>query len=147
MRHCHIFRQSFTYLIPELTICVTAKKVRCWRNSLQQFSIFITPRCLSCKQQRLRPLSWRFACWMPKCVNHFYTSTAVRTVAYPIQNSIVAHSALASISLMFSPFNLRPIRRQDASLQTPADRTRRVLRYPLWRSSSRCRPHRHLVRK
>lgn len=73
MRHRHIFRQSLAYLIPELTVCVTAKKVRCRRDSLQHFSIFITPRCLSRKQQRLRSFSWLFACWMPEGVSHFYT--------------------------------------------------------------------------
>lgn len=67
------FRQSLAYLIPELTVCVTAKKVRCRRDSLQHFSIFITPRCLSRKQQRLRSFSWLFACWMPEGVSHFYT--------------------------------------------------------------------------
>ena len=73
MRHRHTFRQSLTYLIPELTVCVTAEKVRCRRESLQHFSIFITPRRLSCKQQRICSLSWRFACRMPKCVSHCYT--------------------------------------------------------------------------
>lgn len=66
----HVIRQSLAYLVPELTVCVTAEKVRCWRDSLQHFSIFIMPRCLSRKQQRLRPLSWRFACWMPNGVTH-----------------------------------------------------------------------------
>ena len=70
MRHRHIFRQSLAYLIPELTVCVTAQKVRCWRDSLQHFSIFITPRCLGRKQQKVRSLSWRFACWIPECVSH-----------------------------------------------------------------------------
>lgn len=74
MRHRHIFRQSLAYLVPELTVCITAKKVRCRRDSLQHFSIFIIPRCLSRKQQRLRPLSWLLACRMPKCVSHCCTS-------------------------------------------------------------------------
>ena len=72
MRHSHTFRKSLAYLIPELTVCVTAKKVRCRRKALQHFSITVTPRFLSCKQQRLRPFSWRFACWMPERVSHYY---------------------------------------------------------------------------
>nr|DAY84620.1 MAG TPA: hypothetical protein [Caudoviricetes sp.] len=73
MRYRHIFRQSLAYLIPELTVCVTAKKVRCRRDSLQHFSIFITPRCLNRKQQRFRSFFRHFACRVPHRVIHSIT--------------------------------------------------------------------------
>lgn len=134
MRHRHIFRQSLAYLIPELTVCVTAKKVRCRRESLQHFSILITPRFLGRKQQRLRPLSWRFACRMPKCVSHFYNNIPTIVVK-------TMPKATSYIGIAFSPFNLRPTHRQDASLQIQAANTAHALHCLLSRANSRHRPY------